>query len=229
MDSLQGRTVLITGGTGALGSAVARGFLDAGAMCHVTWRSDRERDHFELKDKVTLHQLDAQSEDAVVALYAGLPNLWASIHTIGGFAMAPVEQISAGDFVKMFQINALTCFLCCREAIKSMRQSGGGGRIVNVGARPAVFPAGGMIAYSASKAAVASMTQSLAEEVKQDGIWVNAVLPSIMDTVANRKAMPKADFSKWPKVEEVASTIRFLASPENGLTTGALVPVYGRS
>src|SRR5262245_13964325 len=126
MDLLQGRTVLITGGTGALGSAVASAFLNAGAACHVTWRSEKELTYFELKDKVTLHQLEAQSEDGVVALYASLPNLWASVHTIGGFAMAPVEQTSAVDFVKMFQINALTCFLCCREAIKSMRQGSGG-------------------------------------------------------------------------------------------------------
>ena len=228
-QSFTGKSVLITGGTGALGSAVAATLLQAGAICHVTWRSDKELSHFDLADKVQLHQLDAQSEDAVVKLYASLPDLWGSIHTIGGFAMAPVEKTSADDFNRMFQGNTLTTFLCCREAIKVMRQGGKGGRIVNVAARPAVVPTAGMTAYSTSKAAVASLTQSLAEEVKNDDILVNAVLPSVMDTPANRKAMPNADVAKWPKVEEVAQAIRFLASPENALTTGGLVPVYGKA
>jgi len=228
-QSFTGKSVLITGGTGALGSAVAATLLQAGAICHVTWRSDKELSHFDLADKVQLHQLDAQSEDAVVKLYASLPDLWGSIHTIGGFAMAPVEKTSADDFNRMFQGNTLTTFLCCREAIKVMRQGGKGGRNVNVAARPAVVPTAGMTAYSTSKAAVASLTQSLAEEVKNDDILVNAVLPSVMDTPANRKAMPNADVAKWPKVVEVAQAIRFLASPENALTTGALVPVYGKA
>ena len=109
-----------------------------------------------------------------------------------------------------------------------MRAGKGGGRIINIGARPAIQPTGGMIAYTTAKAGVTSLTQSLAEEVKGENILVNAVLPSMMDTKANRSAMPDADFDKWPKVEEVAETIAFLASPANALTSGALVPVYGR-
>ena len=107
----------------------------------------------------------------------------------------------------------------------------GGGRIVNVAARPALEwrLGAGMVAYAASKAAVAAMTVALAEEVAKDGILVNAVAPSIMDTPANRQAMPKADHAAWPKVEEVAATILFLASPDNRVTRGAIVPVYGRS
>ena len=229
MDLFKGRAVLVTGGTGALGSAVVRALLDEGAVCHVTWRNEKEVERFELKDQVMLHQLDAQSEEGVTKLFGEIGELWASVHTIGGFAMAPVEKTSCDDFVRMFQINAMTCFLCCREAIKIMRSKGGGGRIVNVAARPAVVPTGGMIAYSTSKAAVASITQSLAEEVRQEGILINAILPSVMDTPANRKAMPGADYSKWPKVQEVAEAIRFLVSPENALTTGTLIPVYGKA
>jgi NAD(P)-dependent dehydrogenase (short-subunit alcohol dehydrogenase family) len=148
----------------------------------------------------------------------------------GAFAMAPVVDTSAADLRSMFEVNALTCFLCCREAVRRMRRAGGGagGRIVNVAARPAVAPVGGMLAYSVSKAAVASLTRSLAEEVKGDEILVNAVLPSVMDTPANRAAMPKVDASAWPKVEQVADAIAFLASPANALTSGALVPVYGK-
>ncbi len=103
--------------------------------------------------------------------------------------------------------------------------------MVNVSARPGLIPelGAGMVPYTASKAAVAAITQALGAEVAGDGILVNAVVPSIMDTRANRKAMPSADHSKWPKLEEVAATIAFLASPDNAVTRGALVPVYGRS
>src|SRR4029079_12833333 len=117
----------------------------------------------------------------------------------------------------------------CREGVRSIRRSGGGGRIVNVAARPVVSPAPGMTAYVASKAAVAAITQSLAAELAADRILVNAVLPSIIDTPANRAAMPKADHAAWPKPAEIAEAIGFLASPDNTLTSGALLPVYGRA
>jgi NAD(P)-dependent dehydrogenase (short-subunit alcohol dehydrogenase family) len=112
-----------------------------------------------------------------------------------------------------------------------MTRSHKGGRIVNVAARPALEwrSGAGMAAYTASKAGVAALTVALAEEVVKVGILVNAVAPSIMDTPANRTAMPQADFSAWPKVEEVAATILFLASPDNKVTRGGVVPVYGRS
>ncbi|HXA70907.1 MAG TPA: SDR family NAD(P)-dependent oxidoreductase, partial [Stellaceae bacterium] len=125
----------------------------------------------------------------------------------------------------------VSCYLCCRAAVAGMRKGGGGGRIVNVAARPALEPrqGAGMSAYAASKAAVAALTQALGEELAGDGILVNAVAPSIMDTPANRAAMPKAKHELWPKVEEVAATILFLASTENRVTRSAVAPVYGRS
>ncbi len=104
-----------------------------------------------------------------------------------------------------------------------------GGRIVNVAARPAVSPTPGMVAYAVSKAGVASLTTSLAEELADEQIWVNAVLPSVMDTPANRGAMPDADHASWPSVDDVAQTIAFLASPDNAVTRGGLIPVYGRA
>src|SRR5687767_5194363 len=126
-------------------------------------------------------------------------------------------------------MNTVTCFLTCREAVKAMRKTGEGGRIVNVAARPVLVPAPGMLAYVASKAGVAAITQALAAEVLGDGILVNAVLPSTIDTPANRAAMPKSDFTIWPKPAQIAQTIDFLASKQNALTTGTLVPVYGRA
>ena len=100
---------------------------------------------------------------------------------------------------------------------------------MNVGAKPAIDPTGGMVAYAASKAAVVSITQCLAEEVRDERIWVNAVIPSIMNTKVNREAMPDADHDRWPTVADVAHTVAFLASPHNHTTRGALVPVYGGS
>ena len=110
-----------------------------------------------------------------------------------------------------------------------MRKAGGGGRIVNVSARAVVAPASGMTAYIASKAGVAALTQALATELAGDRILVNAVLPSIIDTPANRVSMPKADHAAWPRPAELAEAIGFLASGGNALTSGALVPVYGRA
>lgn len=125
--------------------------------------------------------------------------------------------------------NLVSCFLCCRAALKAFGTDGG--RIVNVAARPALEPrsGAGMTAYTIAKSGVAALTVALAEEVSKDGVLVNAVAPSIMDTPANRKAMPKADHAHWPTVEQVAATILFLASPENTVTRGGIVPVYGRS
>lgn len=219
---------VITGGTGSLGRAVVAHLLEQDVACHVTWKSEKELDAFPLADRVMMHRLDCADERSVVAFYDRLHRIDASIHLVGGFAAAPVGETTGASYLGMFELNALTAFLCSREAIKKMRGRGGG-RIVNVAARPAVQPAGGMVAYATAKAAVAAMTQCLAEEVRQEGLCVNAVLPSVMDTPGNRAAMPDADFSSWPKPAEVAAAIAFLAGPGSKLTSGALLPVYGRA
>jgi NAD(P)-dependent dehydrogenase (short-subunit alcohol dehydrogenase family) len=230
-----GLECVVTGGTGALGTAVVARLLAGGARVHVPWIEKAELERFPLRAHVALSQVDLQDEAQVEEYYRSLPDVWASIHVAGGFAMAPVVETSGHEFERMFRLNALTAFFCCREAVRTIRaadqkrSSGIGGRIVNVAARPAVRPVGGMIAYSVSKSSVAALTESLAEEVKADGILVNAVLPSIMDTPANRGAMPSADHRAWPKASEVAEAIAFLASRENALTSGALVPVFGRA
>ncbi|HSU68835.1 MAG TPA: SDR family NAD(P)-dependent oxidoreductase [Tepidisphaeraceae bacterium] len=227
------RHVVVTGGTGALGAAVVERLVTAGATVHVPASRAPDASAFPLArhDRVKIVTgVDLRDEAQVQAFYGSTPPLWASIHSAGGFAASPLLQTTLADFREMFDINAVTCFLCCREAVRSIRGAGAtGGRIVNVAAKPAVSPVAGLTAYSASKAAVANLTLALSEELASEGIWVNAVLPSIMDTPANRSAMPKADFAKWPKVTEVAETIAFLASPQNAVTRGALVPTYGRS
>jgi NAD(P)-dependent dehydrogenase (short-subunit alcohol dehydrogenase family) len=228
------RHVVVTGGTGALGIAVVGALVEAGAVCHVPYVIEREAERFPFRDhaRVTLlASADLADESAVARLFDAVPRLWASIHLVGGFAMAPIGKTMKSDLMKQIDMNFVTAFLCCRAAVNAMTRNGAGGRIVNVATRPALeWRAGaGMIAYAASKAAVAAMTVALAEEVVQTGILVNAVAPSTMDTPANRQAMPKADHAAWPKVEEVAATILFLASPENRVARGAVLPVYGKS
>jgi NAD(P)-dependent dehydrogenase (short-subunit alcohol dehydrogenase family) len=227
------RQVVVSGGTGALGGAVVGSLLAAGAFCHVPYIHDGEAERFAHKGHERVRLVggtDLSDEAAVARLYAGVPRLWASIHIAGGFAMAPLVATDKKMLMAQLEMNLASCFLCCRAAVAAMKASGGG-RIVNVVARQALEPrtGAGMTAYTASKAAVAALTQALAQEVAGDGILVNAIAPSIMDTAQNRKDMPKADVTLWPKVEEVAATILFLASPENRVTRGAVVPVYGRS
>jgi len=210
---LAGRRVVVTGGSGALGSAVVQALTASGAVCVAPGRGE-----VELTD-----------EASVTAFYARLPDLWASVHVAGGFAGAPFTDTSLGDFRGQLDMNLTTCFLCCREAVRKMRASGG--RIVNVASRAAVRPAGGSIAYAVAKAGVTALTQALADEVKDtpSPILVNAVLPSTIDTPANRAAMPAASFDRWPKPAAIASAILWLASTENQLVSGALVPVYGEA
>ncbi len=226
------RHVVVTGGTGALGAAVVQIFVDAGAVCHIPAHARPDPARFPLagheRVRVTAG-IDLTDEKAVAGFYSSLPSLWASVNTAGAFSAAPITETTLAMWKQMLDTNSLTCFLCCREAVRKIRASGGAGRIVNVAAKPVLVPTGGLSAYAASKAAVASLTLSLSEELAAESIWVNAVIPSIMDTPANRQAMPKADFDKWPKVQEVAATIAFLASPQNSISRGALVPVYGRS
>jgi NAD(P)-dependent dehydrogenase (short-subunit alcohol dehydrogenase family) len=227
-----GRRVVVTGGTGALGTAVVADLLTAGATCTVPYVHEAEAQSFPSRGdpNVTLIAVsDLADETQVARVYEGLKP-WASIHIAGGFAAGKVTETDKKALMAQIDGNLASCFLCCRAAAKVMLASGGG-RIVNVAARPALEwrSGAGMTAYTVAKAGVAALTVALAEEVAKDGILVNAVAPSIMDTPANRKAMPKANFEAWPKVDEVAATILFLASPDNRVTRGAIVPVYGKS
>lgn len=229
------RLVIITGATGALGSAVARHILDLGGRIAIPALDKSDADRWELKghERVTItHAGDLADESNVTAFYdKHAQGLWASIHIAGGFAYAPVEDADAALFEKQLRMNAMSCYNCCRAAIRHMRTSKSGGRIVNIAAKPALHPHEGanMAAYTASKAAVAALTGALAEEVKTDGIWINAVVPSIMDTPTNRESMPDADHATWPSVADVAQTACWLASSTNTVTRAALVPVYGKS
>ena len=233
-----GMHVVVTGGTGALGTAVVARLLELGATCNVPARRAPDPAQYAPAGHANLHVvsgIDLTDEAAVAGFYDTIPTLWASMHVAGGFALAPIADIGKATLGDMLGTNLVTCALCCRAAIAAIRArpspGQSGGRIVNVAARPALEPrtGGGMTAYTASKAAVAAFTQALAQEVAGEGIWVNAVAPSVIDTPANRAAMPKADHGAWPKPDEIARTIIFLASADNLSTRGAVIPVYGRS
>lgn len=233
-SQFQDHHVVVTGGTGALGAAVVARLLDHGAICHIPCFQVGELDNFPYRhhDRVRLtHPVDLSREDEVTDYFKALPRLWASIHCAGGFAMAEISETRFEDYRRLMAMNADSCFLCCREAVRAIRRSDAGGRIVNVAARPALEPRSGasMVAYTASKSAVAAITLALSEEVADEGIWVNAVAPSIIDTPANRQAMPDADHGRWPSVEAIAASVVFLASPENRSTRSSILPVYGRS
>jgi NAD(P)-dependent dehydrogenase (short-subunit alcohol dehydrogenase family) len=231
---LDGRQIVVSGGTGALGGAVLARLIQDGAVCHVPTGRATAPSHFAFagNDRVRLaHDVDLADAAAVDAFYASVPDLWASVHLAGGFSAAPIDKTEPKAFADMMDANARTAFLCCRAAVRSMLASDTAGRIVNVTARPGLDPrkGAGMIAYAASKAAVAAMTIALAEELKGSGILVNAVAPSTLDTPANRADMPNADFSKWVGLDAAAEAIAHLVSPKNAATSGALVPLYGRA
>jgi NAD(P)-dependent dehydrogenase (short-subunit alcohol dehydrogenase family) len=232
IETLSGKHVVVTGGTGALGQAVVARLLAAGAVCHVPSRRASDGTSTETGEGAhVVPGVELTDQTSVEAFYRSLPGLWASVHLAGGFAMAPLADTGAADFLRQFEINALTAFLCCRAAARVMRDSGQGGRIVNVAARPGLDPRKGaqMAAYAASKASVVAITLALAEELKAERILVNAVAPSTIDTPANRAAMPKADPSKWLSPQAAAEAILHLASPANMEISGAVLPLYARA
>jgi len=234
IESLAGRNVVVTGGTGALGAAVVRCLLESGAICHVPTRrigtpaagADVDVPRLQIVSGVEL-----ADEDAVDRFYEAIPALWASVHLAGAFVMGSIGQASRTDFLRMIETNALTAYLCSRAAVRSMRRTGEGGRIVNVCARPALEPRKGahMTAYAASKSAVAAITVALAEELKSERILVNAIAPSTLDTAANRRAMPDADASKWLTTDAAAEAVMQLVSPANREISGAVLPLYARA
>jgi len=230
LDSLAGRNVVVTGGTGALGEVVVERLLRAGAICHVPTR----RSAAPLAQPERLRSVagvDLADEIAVDRFYDTVPRLWASVHLAGGFTMAPIADATRADFLRMMELNALTVFLCSRAAARAMRATGAGGRIVNVSARPGLDPRHGarMVAYAASKAAVAALTLALAEELKGERILVNAIAPSTLDTAANRAAMPAADPSRWVTPAAAAEAVLQLVSPANVEVSGAVLPLYARA
>jgi NAD(P)-dependent dehydrogenase (short-subunit alcohol dehydrogenase family) len=225
-------TVLVAGGTGALGTAVVRELIDAGYDCRLTWIVERERARIddELGDRVSLAQADlTDPEGGVADAVAGVDDLEAVVNLVGGYAQGPlVHDTALPDFMRMIELNLVPAFLLAHEAMPRLVERGGGA-FVGVSARAALRPFAGAAGYVAGKAALLAFVQALDAEYRDRGVRVNAILPSVIDTPANREAQPDADQSRWVDPGAIAKVVRFLVSDESAPMSGAAVPVYGRA
>jgi NAD(P)-dependent dehydrogenase (short-subunit alcohol dehydrogenase family) len=232
------RVVLVAGGTGGLGRTVSLAFLEEGARLVVTYRKQEELDA--LKNLAAGNGLqlegfdvDVTNEVEVSQLVEGIVarhgRLDAMVNNVGGYAGGvKLWELDTKVFDQMLALNLRSGYALSRAAVRVMLKQGGGA-IVNVAAKAAIDHGAGASAYAASKAAAVAMIDCLAEDLKGTGVRVNSVLPSIIDTEANRKAMPTADFSKWPKPEDIARVILFLCGDDAKVIHGAAVPVFGNS
>ncbi len=227
---LSGKVLVVTGSDGALGQAVAATLSAYGARVALLSRSQTSEAarpagalHFGGVDLTV--EAAARAAMERVAQQAG--RLDGLINVAGGFRWEKMNEGTLESWDEMYKLNLKTAVISCQAALPYLLRSGSG-RIVNVGAMGAVRAAAGMGPYAASKAGVAQLTEALADELKDRGITVNAILPSTLDTPKNRADMPKADFSRWVTPAQAAEVIAFLVSDEAGAVTGALIPVAGR-
>jgi NAD(P)-dependent dehydrogenase (short-subunit alcohol dehydrogenase family) len=223
--------VLVAGGTGALGAAVLAELVQSRYDVTTTWIVDRERERIEaeLADRVALVEADLFDPDAAAEAVAAVDDLEAVVNLVGGFGAGPkVHEASLEDFERLLRLNLVPGFNLARAAMPLLVDRGGGA-YVGVSARAAVRPFAGAAGYVTGKAGVLAFVQALDTEYRDAGVRCNAVLPSVIDTPANREATPDADFSKWVRPEEIARVIRFLVSEDSAPTTGAGIPVYGRA
>jgi NAD(P)-dependent dehydrogenase (short-subunit alcohol dehydrogenase family) len=226
-----GKVVLIAGGTGGLGKAVSRAFLEEDARVIVTYRNPGEFAALGTNSLLEGYAVDVTDEsatgafiDSVIAKYGRLD---AMVNTVGGYTGGvKLWEMDTKVFDRMLALNLRSGLLLSRAVIPAMLRAGRGA-IVNVASKAAFEHAAGNAAYAASKAGALAMMDSLAQELRGTGVRVNSILPDIIDTEANRKAMPRADFTKWPKPEDIARVILFLCSDEAKVIHGAALPVYG--
>ncbi|MEM1432514.1 MAG: SDR family NAD(P)-dependent oxidoreductase [Pseudomonadota bacterium] len=226
MSEFSGKIVLVTGAAGALGVAVVEHFATAGATLAQLDLTPIDNAHWSATCDLTSADATAAAVGAVVTALGRIDVL---ANIAGGFTMGDaVHETSADTWDFMFNLNARSVFNTARAVVPVMKR-GGGGRIISVGARAGLRGGGAMGAYSAAKSVVHRLTESMAEELKADGINVNAVLPSLIDTARNRADMPDADFSQWVRPESIAGVVGFLASDAARDVHGALLPVEGLS
>jgi NAD(P)-dependent dehydrogenase (short-subunit alcohol dehydrogenase family) len=234
----EAQVVLVAGGTGGLGRAVSLAFLQEGAKVVVTNRIQEEFAALKTAAGITGERLEGQmvdvTDEAVVRqlienIVRKHSRLDALVNTVGGYAGGTaLWELETKVFDLMMVLNLRSGYALSRAAVRAMLKKGRGA-IVNVAAKAAIDHAAGAAAYAASKAAAVALLDSLAADLKGTGVRANTLLPSIIDTEANRKAIPKADFAKWPKPEDIARVILFLCSDDAKVIQGAAIPVYGDS
>jgi len=228
------QSAIVTGGTGGLGSAVVARLLDDGWRVVVPWIVESELSRVQEREGLELVQADLFDDDmvaAVVALGAKQADapLRGVVNLVGGFAMGGrVHETPIGEFERQFRLNLRPTYLVTAAALPHLLEHGRGS-IVCVGTRAALQPFSGAAGYISSKAAVIAFAQAVAVEYKLTGIRCNAILPSVIDTPANRASMPNADHERWVKPAEIAGAIAYLLSEDSQPTSGAAIPVYGRA
>ncbi len=237
---LAGRVALVTGAFGGLGPATTLALLESGASVLAVASRERPDALERLKaqagedgERLSAAVADARDENAVAALVSDLVQragrLDILVNIIGGYAAGqPVTALDTQTLDRMLELNLKTTFLFSKHAARAMERNQFG-RIINIASRAAVSGRKNAAAYAIAKASVITLTEAQSEEVVERGITVNALLPGIIDTPANRASMPNANFARWPRPEEIARVIAFLASDDAGLISGASIPVYGRS
>ena len=230
------RTVLVAGGTGGLGRAVSLAFLEQGARVAVTYIHRHELDALKeaaasAGSRLSAHEVDVTSDASAQAFIEKIAGggIDVLVNTVGGYAGgSPLWEADAHALDRMLALNLKSGYALSRAVVPLMRRQSHGA-IVNIIAKAAIDPPAGAGAYAASKAGALALMESLAADLKGSGVRVNCVLPSIIDTEANRKAMPKADFARWPKPEDIARVILFLCSDDAKVIQGAAIPAYGDS
>jgi NAD(P)-dependent dehydrogenase (short-subunit alcohol dehydrogenase family) len=223
-------SVVVSGGTGGLGSAVTAVLLEAGWHVVVPFVDERELERVKEHPHLELVAADLFDPEAAAAVIERAPDPFGGlVNLVGGFAAGGrVHETPIEDFERQFRLNLRPTYLLCHAALPRMLEAGGGA-IVCVSTRAAVRPFAGAAGYISSKAAVLAFVDALAAEYTKDGIRANAILPSVIDTPANRASQPDADFSRWVPPEQIAHVIRFLCSDESAPISGGHVPVYGRA
>jgi NAD(P)-dependent dehydrogenase (short-subunit alcohol dehydrogenase family) len=226
---LQNKRIIVTGAFGTLGAAVVQAALQAGAQVAAIDRADAPPENVDLENARRFGGVDlsdaASAKRTIDAAAGALGGLDALVNIAGTFRWETLAEGKLETWDLLYRINLRTAVAASQAAITHLKR---GGRIVNIGANSALKSGAGVGAYTASKSGVMRFTEALAEELKERDITVNAVLPSTIDTPANRKDMPKADFGKWVKPQQLAEVILFLISDQASAITGALIPVVGR-
>ncbi len=227
MSDFDGRQVVVIGAGGALGAELANAYVAAGAT--VLGLDRVVPDAARQLDRVAYRAVDVLDDAGLAAAFDDAPPPWAVVNVVGGFAgHRPLPDLDADELKTQLMLNLASAALITKHSLRRMTATGQG-RLVHTASRVALVSEGSNFAYSVSKLGVLHLVEMAAAETHGTGITVNAVIPSIMDTPANRAAMPDAPHERWPKVEDVAAVYLFLTSPAAKLVSGAAVPVYGLS
>ena len=236
MYDFSNKVVLITGGTGALGKTLTQRFISSGATTIATYLKDENIETNKGQNAINAQfiKADVTREEQVVRLISAIVERFGHIdilvNSVGGYLGGKsVTDLEEHEWDLMMNLNLKSAFLVSKHVIPVMKSSGRGGKIIHISSKTGLKSEGHDSAYAASKSGLIRLVESISQETKELGINVNCILPSVIDTEANRRAMPKADFSRWVKTDDLTNVVFFLCSQEAKVITGAAIPTYGLS